>query len=878
MTSEPRTDTPGADTATLKSEYERLRLEAATLKLRGTVRRLKESSALYGLDWVTPWKLAYERMGTPDGWLPVNNPASRRHGAYFPFFQTEQELGFIRETARLICATNNHAAGLLNGLTSFVIGTGFKFKATMKDETAEKKPADDLTEFLDKWAAANDWNERQQEAFGRTREDGECFLRFFADDGVLKVRFVWPEQITQPPGTTFEEWGFGIRCDPHDAEKVLEYYVADLNNPAADGEFVPAEEMVHLKANSRTGIKRGLSDFAFDTKDTLDAAARLTKNMGEGSAIREAIAYIREHEAAGEEEVQEFVSTQADFTEPKPPSMTTRRNVTQMTPGTVEDVPKGLTHKPPPANDGTPAHVTVVDVLLRSGGVRHNAPEWLSSGNANNMGAYTSSTVAESPFVRGIVRLQEYSRVRYLMIVTKAVRTAEACGELPPGTLAACTLDLVPPTPETRNKLEEAQRASVEIPLGVDSRNNYCSAQGRDFDRILADNQQYQDEHGGMGSPLPLPGDPGPGPGAGARTGPTIESLADGLARMDATLRRLVEHGPAPRPGLVFDEASHRWVKPNAGNGNAGGGSGSGGGTDERQNRIVAAVQRLDEYLSGSQVGGAYKGAKKLVHRVESGMAVVMRRTQAIAMQAARERGLPEDHVARVGKVLAAADFALSFAASKGTIAATGSVGAGYVAGMMPTASVGYLLYSTARNPAATLRAAAKYVKGQLDVHPHESLQESDGMDEAGLVLDYFSVAEDVDWAEAVLYVALDQTGGNVAKAVSVAKAVLENQPHDVEESDTGIQTDSAGRRYRMVDGKRVHIAPEPPQSEIGKRLSGYVDWSKVSDEQFAAMADEIRKLPKDELQRIAGGRKANAETIISALSDRRGIAQRNEY
>ena len=55
-------------------------------------------------------------------------------------------------------------------------------------------------------------------------------------------------------------------------------------------------------------------------------------------------------------------------------------------------------------------------------------------------------------------------------------------------------------------KLEESQRAAIEIPLGVDSRQRYAQEQGRDWHQIETDNEEYQDAHGADGPPLPLPG------------------------------------------------------------------------------------------------------------------------------------------------------------------------------------------------------------------------------------------------------------------------------------------------------------------------------------------------------------------------------------
>jgi hypothetical protein len=552
---------PTARARRLERELRETRAEIRTIRAKATLRRLKESNAL-DYDWVGPWLDVLSQRQVEPGWWPLGGTSARRYGHYFPFFQSEQQLTLLRDLSRIVVGTNNYAQGMLGGLTNFVIGTGYKVKATATG-AGGKANADRLTDFLDRWSAENLWGEFQREAFWRHREDGDELIRLFPDDGIMKVRHVWPEQLTQPPGTTVQEWGYGVRMPRGDecAPVPEAYWVADLDDPHA-GEEVPASELVHLKANSRTGIKRGLPDFSFGTKDALDAAGRLTRNLGEGAAIREAIAMIRQHAAGtGAEEVEEFRTADADFKERVPFDAGTYRPVNSWDPGTFVDVPEGMQHAGAPANAGTPAHTQVVQVLLRSAGVRWNAPEWLVSGDASNMGAYTSSLVAESPFVKSVAAAQDYYKARFLQIVRKAVAVAVAHGLLPGGVMEGVTLDLVPPSPEVRNKTEEAQRAAIEIPLGVDSRQRYCESQDRDYEKVAEENQQYADQFGaqGQGPGLPMPGDDGslPGDDGGAGTG-LPESLLEEETDEPITVElRLLEAEKAP-PGKVWKQITYQ--------------------------------------------------------------------------------------------------------------------------------------------------------------------------------------------------------------------------------------------------------------------------------------------------------------------------------
>lgn len=530
---------PNSDRAAeLERQLAETRTEARLLRARAALRRLKESAAL-DYDWVGPWNELLRQRESNQGWYPLGGTSARRHGHFFPFFQTEQQLAVLRDLSRIVVGTNNHAAGMLNGLTSFVIGTGYKLKITPRGANG-KALAAKVTDFFEQWSAENQWNEFQQEAFWRHREDGDELIRTFADDGVLKVRHVWAEQLTQPPGANAEEWGYGVRMPDGDsaAPEPEAYWIADVDHPER-GEEVPAADVIHLKANTRTGVKRGLPDFSFGTKDALDAAGRLTRNLGEGAAVREAIAFMRQHAAATEADVQAFTSGDADFRE-RASHRDTYRPVNVWEPGTVVDFPEGMEHAGAPTNPGTAAHASVVQLLLRSAGTRWNAPEWLVSGDASNMGAYTSSLVAESPFVRGVQRAQGYYRARFERVIRRALQVAVAYGLLPAECLTAVSVELVPPSPEVRNKLEEVQRAQTEITLGTDSRQRFCEEQGRDWERIARENQEYQDQFGSPGQQLP--GDPFGGAGGDTGGGPGLP-LPESEVRASALSRALLESG-----------------------------------------------------------------------------------------------------------------------------------------------------------------------------------------------------------------------------------------------------------------------------------------------------------------------------------------------
>src|SRR5687768_1170690 len=86
--------------------------------------------------------------------LPASRPADRDRGRNAPFAETEQDLAVVRGLARLVTTASCPGAGILNNLTNYVVGTGFKFTAGVK----KRRPApaglvaavqDAIDEFLD---------------------------------------------------------------------------------------------------------------------------------------------------------------------------------------------------------------------------------------------------------------------------------------------------------------------------------------------------------------------------------------------------------------------------------------------------------------------------------------------------------------------------------------------------------------------------------------------------------------------------------------------------------------------------------------------------------------------------------------------------------
>ena len=484
--------------------------------------RLTESMAV---DWVSPYLDLLDRYRHDPAFSGPATYWQRRKGRNYPIFQSEQELALLRAPARVLCSISSYAIGMLEGLTSYVIGSGYTYRAAKRklERSSETSAAidtlaDACQAVIDEFLERSEWygGERpglEEELFWRSCEDGEFILCHYNIDGLTDVRTAEPEQLTCPPGeSAIGDYSFGVLTPHDDVQKPLGYYL-QWGDTHVDGEEYGPDEITHFRRNVKRSIKRGLTDFSFDTLDALELAGRLRTNLGDAAAQQASIVGVRQHSAGTEAEISAFVDADKDFDE-RDPLTGNQVPTKRMRRGGWEDMPEGMLYVAGPIAQSQPIHLQVLQGLLRSAGVRWNAPEWLPSADASGSN-YAQSLTAESPFVKTVGRRQRayksaFTRTMWVVLTNAAnAGLIHAAGRTWTIEEIRREVDILtePPSPETRNKLGEAQQAAIEIPLGVDSRQRYAQSQGRDWDQIQADNEQYLAETGGNGADLPLPPD-----------------------------------------------------------------------------------------------------------------------------------------------------------------------------------------------------------------------------------------------------------------------------------------------------------------------------------------------------------------------------------
>jgi capsid protein len=500
--------------------------------------KLFESIAAYNYDGGWGSYAPGPSRETSDGAITytLSTMQDRFLGANWPFWRTEWDLQRIRALSRILCGSNQYAIGLLNGLTSYVIGTGYTYRVIRKDKSAKTKRTEDGDlildsvdkmvnqgqRYLDRFHEVNEWNgdeapSLEEELFWRDHEDGEVFLRHEWDEEeqVTRVWTIEPEQITQPPGSDIAEWSFGVKTPVDNYQRPLAFCVLRRED-AGKHDIIDAEDILHSKINVKRTIKRGLTDFYMSTRDSLDIADRLRRAIGEGSTIQACIAEIVQYDTALNQTVTNLVDNQQPPQgTPQVPGINNRR-ATMIEPGTRRHIPRGMQYVPPPGASNVPGYVEALQSQLRAAGVRWNAPEWLSSSDTPSTGmASQMGGVAESPFLISIKRMQQrYTRLFRRSCLT-AFRDGIAAHRLPEEFFDYCELEVKAGTVETRDTLKDSQTDQILIQTGIKDRETASMERGLDPETVQTNNQEYTERFQPPALNMDLPPDDGDGGGAG---------------------------------------------------------------------------------------------------------------------------------------------------------------------------------------------------------------------------------------------------------------------------------------------------------------------------------------------------------------------------
>jgi len=419
-------------------------------------RRLVEAFDQLWNDFVDPSDALYDVDGTRWNLLGSGGALGAATGQAVI---DQQQLGEIRAQCRALAVTNEFAINGHENRVSYIVGSGHRYRVV-------PKPRRDVSEELvagakaviDDFLQDNHWHKRQQEIVRRKDRDGECFLRFFsAADGSVRVRFVEPDQVATPPAAaSLPHHGLGVITSPSDVETVDAYYV--------DGQAIDAAEIQHRKANVDGHVRRGLPLF-YPVRKNLRRAEKLLRNMSIVAEIQSAIAIIRKHRSATAAGLEQFVADGADLSVA---DHTTGRTThfRRYGPGTILDAAAGTDYEFPAAGIDAAKFVVVLQAELRAIASRLVMPEFMLTSDASNAN-YSSTMVAEGPAVKMFERLQHEMIEDDREVIRRVLSASVEAGRLPPETLTAIDVQIIPPTLAVRDRLKDAQADQILVRNGA---------------------------------------------------------------------------------------------------------------------------------------------------------------------------------------------------------------------------------------------------------------------------------------------------------------------------------------------------------------------------------------------------------------------------
>ena len=364
----------------------------------------------------------------------------RADGRFLPVYETEIDLARQRAVCRSLAELEGVGKGAASAMTNYTIGLGMKISVQpAKGQLPDAGLVSEIRQFVIEFSERNRIiGDLDREVDEYSRQDGERLLVLNGKGHELSIQTIEPDWITEPGQTRDLEdwlecdfassWSFGVHTRLGDAGNPLGYHVC-YESGWSDWDYFTADRAEHWKRNVPRTAKRGVSDFLPIYRD-VNREAKISAGLAQGAAARAAVAWIEEMAAgvgpggAAAGAVDAILNRQTSL----PGGGQKSIRVKEAIPGTVKTVGSGKKFSSMPDGPVTESSISVAQYLLRKIGVRWNAPEYLISGDASNAN-YSSSLVAESPFVKGREAEQGWHKGRWVSLFWKAVRIAWQAGE-----------------------------------------------------------------------------------------------------------------------------------------------------------------------------------------------------------------------------------------------------------------------------------------------------------------------------------------------------------------------------------------------------------------------------------------------------------------
>lgn len=422
-------------------------------------------------------------------------------GHMAPFFCNELELDAIRQRCSITARAFPLAVNAMDNLVNYTVGTGYKFSVNARHDNLSKDFIKACQRVMDEFITRKSFALTiARELFQTVREDGDqAAVIFDLGDGYADLRLVEGQYITSPNDVGQVErwlgddyggdWSYGVRTVRGDTQSVLGYYVQWSQEPG-DFDYFPSEMVTLVKANVRSSVKRGLSDF-HPVLSWLLYHAILKRNTAIGSATLAAIAYIEEYgDNVTQYDAESMALGGSAFTyETDGDFGGETRYATPHEAGQVVGLNKGVKYVPGPmGSERGHDFLEVAAGVARLIGCRWNMPEYLISGDASNAN-YASTMVAESPWVKATQARQAYFAIPQIKILERVLWFAFNAGRLRNLSIRslaefreAVEIVATPPQVEVRDVGKETDRNDKLNQAGILSDQTWSEREGLERD------------------------------------------------------------------------------------------------------------------------------------------------------------------------------------------------------------------------------------------------------------------------------------------------------------------------------------------------------------------------------------------------------------
>lgn len=327
---------------------------------------------------------------------------------------TSEERSILLKNSRDRYFQTPEGRSLIESAKHYVIGTGIVYTADDENPIVQEK----LDEF---WNHPKNIMElRQKEIVTRGLRDGEVFIRFFkeAGTGMTYVRCIEPEQIQE------------IKTKPNDAEDIISYIRKWVPKGLykEETEMISANEIVHIKLGADLNMARGRPYLEPIIKRLIQLEqfieGRVRKNRIASGFILEK---ILKGPGATSDKVSSVTGDMDDAKVDSGSNQTASKKMPKF--GSVVVHNEAIEYKwcnPEIRADDSSEDARLIKLSICAG---VNAPEYLLSdaSNAN----YSSTMVAENPYVRSMEDFQDTFKEYFRIIFTKVIETLMAARAIP---------------------------------------------------------------------------------------------------------------------------------------------------------------------------------------------------------------------------------------------------------------------------------------------------------------------------------------------------------------------------------------------------------------------------------------------------------------